>query len=119
MQFEGVLRAVWGQKMHITTGAETTFDFGFKGCFWQNMSYPHPFGLVAQGSLWACPYHIIHGDFVTHNPFFSRLDINYGCKPGFVKSKIIQKCTVLAEMIGIIGVVHACFFVAQKEQQAL
>ena len=59
-----------------------------------------------------CPNYIFNLHIIAEYNFFTGINIDYGCKTGFVNTKEIKEGTVLAEMINVLRVIHRQFGIA-------
>lgn len=98
----------------LTSPIDITFQFTKSHCL--SDTYVRCF--FAECWLNACPYDIVNGQFTSKHYFLVGINVNNGSQPCIVKPKEIKKCRVLTEAIGVVGLVHACFVIAKKEQQS-
>ena len=72
---------------------------------------------LAECRLDTRPDDIIDGQIITEDDLCVSIYIDDGGQAGIVKTEKIQKCGVLTEAIGIVGIVDASLVIAQEEQQ--
>ena len=71
--------------------------------------------LYGQASL---PDYIVYGEFVCIHGHLAVLHVYQCGKAGEIKTEEIQERRILAERIGVVGIVHAGLVIAQKEHKS-
>ena len=66
----------------------------------------------------ARPYDIVDGQFAAKHHLTVVVDVDDGSQAWVVESEEIEERAVLAEAVGVVGIIHAHFLIAQEEQQS-
>ena len=80
--------------------------------------YPGKLGVTGQGWHSTRPDNVVYCEFVSKDYVFSRVQVHNGGKAGVIQAEVVQECTVLAERVCIVRIVHSHFPVAQEKQDA-
>ena len=57
---------------------------------------------------------MVDGQLIAKNDFFIFIYVDESWQPGKRQAKIVEKSGILAEMVCVIGIVHAWLIVTQK-----
>ena len=66
----------------------------------------------------ARPDDVVDGEFVAEDNLAVFIDIDDSGQAGIVEAEEVEERRVLAEAIGVVGIVHANFMIAKEEHEA-
>ena len=117
-QFDLMFRTVSRQVMDTLAFLLCCFQIRFNFLEGTNFGDTGCFAFLLQCRLSSHPYDCIDRQFVTENDFFIIVNINNGGQTGIRKPEEIQERGILAEVIGVVCIIHSRLIVSEEKQQA-
>ena len=86
----------------------------------KRVGLPHPDGrrLLCHAFLRTHPDDVVHVDIVSKNHLSAAVDVHHRRQVRQIQPEIVQKCAVLTEDVGVVGIVGRGVVVAQKNEDS-
>ena len=112
-----LLTTIWGEEVYCLSFCLCVLQVCCQLGHRHSLGDAYTLALLLDGGLYAGPYNVVDGKFVTEDNLLVLVDVYDGCKTCIVRCEVVEECRILTEMIYVIKVVSAYFGVSEEKQK--